>query len=99
MANAGIVAGKFRALRRRNAVYADEGPVRGRARATGDQVRGHQEDIQTDCDLPLMKELCAALRTILEVVLIVEVGGRVLLTGRSEGMNESSFPQYELGFY
>lgn len=33
MAMAGMCDGRLRALRRRYAVYADEGPVRGRARA------------------------------------------------------------------
>jgi hypothetical protein len=58
-------------------VYAEEGPVRGYARAVVREVRDSSQD-DDQCDRndlpPVKKEVCAALRIILEEALIVDGG-------------------------
>ena len=62
-------------------MYAEEGPVRGYARAVVQGVRGSSQD-DGQCDRknlpPVKNEVCAALRIILEEALIVD--GEVLST-------------------
>ena len=78
IARAGICAGKFLALRRRNAVYAEEGPRADRGRAW--PVVDHQHHISLHTAVkawlylrPLKRdELVATLRTSLEDALMTD---------------------------
>jgi hypothetical protein len=69
-------------------VYADEGPERGNARATISLRLRYYSSRRVRCYVPpVMKDVWAALRTILEEAFILE--GEVLLTGQIDTSSES----------